>query len=96
MALAQMLRTFGPHAAENKVTTSDHATAPAEAKLSRRLRQTLNRLLIGDSEKQIASNLRVSQHTVHVYVKALYKLFDVNSRGELLAQFIQRPSAEAD
>ena len=47
--------------------------------------QTLQRLLEGDSEKQIARHLGVSPHTVHVYVKALYRHFDVNSRGELLA-----------
>jgi DNA-binding CsgD family transcriptional regulator len=55
------------------------------------MKQTLQRLLIGDSEKQIAAHLGVSRHTVHVYVKALYKGFGVSSRGELLALFIQTP-----
>ena len=50
--------------------------------------QTLDRLLAGDSEKQIAIHLGVSPHTVHVYVKGLYRHFDVNSRGELLARFV--------
>jgi DNA-binding NarL/FixJ family response regulator len=53
--------------------------------------QTLQRLLEGDSEKQIARRLGVSPHTVHVYVKALYRHFDVSSRGELLARFIRSP-----
>lgn len=53
--------------------------------------QTLQRLLEGDSEKQIARHLGVSPHTVHVYVKALYRHFDVSSRGELLARFIRSP-----
>lgn len=59
------------------------------AKLPRRLRQTLERLLQGDGEKQIALKLGLSQHTVHVYVKSLHKRFKVSSRAELLARFIQ-------
>jgi DNA-binding CsgD family transcriptional regulator len=57
--------------------------------LAPRLRQTLQRLLAGDSEKQIASRLGVSPHTVHVYVKSLYRHYDVCSRGELLARFVR-------
>jgi DNA-binding CsgD family transcriptional regulator len=66
---------------------------PKGLKLSPRMRQTLDRLLAGDSEKQIAGKLAVSRHTVHVYVKALYRGFDVNSRGELLARFVQMPDS---
>jgi DNA-binding CsgD family transcriptional regulator len=57
--------------------------------LSPRMRQTLEGLVAGDSEKQIAGKLGISQHTIHVYVKQLYKRFDANSRGELLARFIR-------
>jgi DNA-binding CsgD family transcriptional regulator len=57
--------------------------------LSPRLRQTLEALIVGDSEKQIALKLKVSQHTVHFYVKQLYKRFGANSRGELLARFVR-------
>jgi DNA-binding CsgD family transcriptional regulator len=56
--------------------------------LSPRMRQTLERLIAGDSEKQIAGRLKVSQNTVHVYVKQLYKRFGASSRGELLSRFI--------
>jgi DNA-binding NarL/FixJ family response regulator len=75
-------------------TTTEHAPSPARPhngdipRLSRRMRQTLERLLAGDSEKQIAAALSLSPHTVHVYVKALYKSFKVNSRGELLSRFV--------
>lgn len=55
--------------------------------------QTLQRMLAGDSEKQVALHLGVSPHTVHVYVKALYRHFDVSSRGELLARFVQVPGS---
>lgn len=63
--------------------------SPLPPNLSPRMRQTLQRLLAGDSEKQIAVHLGLSRHTVHVYVKAIYKSFDVQSRGELLARFVQ-------
>lgn len=56
--------------------------------LSPRMRQTLRLLLDGDGEKQIAHKLRLSQHTVHVYVRALYRGFGVNSRGELMSHFV--------
>jgi DNA-binding CsgD family transcriptional regulator len=60
------------------------------ADLSPRMRQTLERLLSGDGEKQVAARLKLSPHTVHVYVKALYRHFDVSSRGELLAKCLGR------
>jgi DNA-binding CsgD family transcriptional regulator len=58
--------------------------------LSRRLRQTLELLLEGSSEKQVARELELSVKTVHEYVGMLYKHFQVSSRGELLAYFIRR------
>jgi len=66
-----------------------HATAPDGGRLSPRLAQTLERLLAGDSEKEIAARLRRSPNTVHVYVKELYRRFEVNSRGELLSRFVR-------
>jgi DNA-binding CsgD family transcriptional regulator len=62
------------------------------AGLSPRLRQTLQCLLQGDSEKQIAARLCLSQPTVHQYVTALHRHFGVSSRGELLAHFIVCPT----
>jgi DNA-binding NarL/FixJ family response regulator len=59
-----------------------------ELRLSPRLQQTLARLLAGDSEKQVARHLALSKNTVHVYVKALYRHYNVNSRAELLAKFV--------
>jgi DNA-binding CsgD family transcriptional regulator len=53
--------------------------------LSPRMRQTLERLVAGDSEKEAATRLGVSPHTVHVYVKSLYRRLGVSSRGELFA-----------
>ncbi len=50
-----------------------------------RLQSVLICLLSGESEKQIAGRLDLSQHTVHEYAMDLYKRFDVRSRAELLA-----------
>jgi len=63
--------------------------------LSPRMRQTLQRLLEGDQEKEIARHLKLSQNTVHVYVKALYRRYEVSCRGELLSKFL-RPMAGKD
>jgi DNA-binding CsgD family transcriptional regulator len=60
------------------------------AGLSPRLRQTLEALLEGDSEKQAAARLGVGVRTAHEYVVAVYRHFDVSSRGELLALFLRR------
>lgn len=54
--------------------------------LSPRLRQTLEQLMLGDSEKQVATKLGLSRYTIHDYVKTIYKHFNVRSRGELLAK----------
>jgi len=69
---------------------SDPTNGPDVASLPPRLRQTLDLLLRGDSEKQIARKLELSPHTVHVYVKSLYRKFEVSSRGELLARWVKR------
>ncbi len=61
-----------------------------EISLSPRQRQTLDHLLTGDSEKQIAAKLQLSPNTVHHYVKALHRHFDVSSRSELLAKWVKR------
>jgi DNA-binding CsgD family transcriptional regulator len=60
------------------------------AALSPRLRQTLECLLEGDSEKQVAARLGLSRHTVHQYVTDLYRRLGVSSRAELLALCLRR------
>ena len=64
--------------------------SPDALSLSPRQRQTLQHLLDGSGEKQIAARLGVSPHTVHHYVKVLYRHFDVSSRSELLARWVGR------
>jgi len=80
--LAELCKVVGAH-------VSGSATDGAAAGLSPRMRQTLEALMTGDSEKQIAAKMKVSPHTVHVYVKQLYKRFGASSRGELMARFVR-------
>jgi DNA-binding CsgD family transcriptional regulator len=63
-------------------------STPETASLPPRLKQVLATLLQGRSEKQIARVLAISQHTVHDYVKTLYRRYGVNGRTELLALWI--------
>jgi DNA-binding CsgD family transcriptional regulator len=69
------------------------APAPGPSPLSGRENEVLARLLAGDSEKQVATRLGISPHTVHGHVKMLYRHFNVSSRAELLARFINQPAA---
>lgn len=57
-------------------------------RLSKRQQEVLRHLLQGLSEKEIARALHRSVETVHNHVRAIYRHYDVNSRGELMAQFI--------
>ncbi len=59
----------------------------AKTGLPKRQREVLELLLRGESLKQIASELRISPHTVNDYSKALYRHFDVSGRAELAAMF---------
>ena len=61
--------------------------------LSPRQNQTLFLLLRGASEKEVAVALRISPHTVHTYVKAIYRVMGVNSRPELMSLWVQAPPA---
>jgi DNA-binding CsgD family transcriptional regulator len=65
-------------------------TGPQPDVLPPRLRQTLHFLLEGDSEKQVAARLGLSQSTTHEYVTALYRRFRVHSRSELMAYAMKR------
>lgn len=54
-----------------------------------RLRETLELILSGDTERQVAEKMTLSVHTVHDYVKSLYIHFGVSSRTELLSRWVQ-------
>jgi DNA-binding CsgD family transcriptional regulator len=62
-----------------------HRSIFGRVRLAPRLRQTLDGLIEGLSEKEIAARMRISVHTVHDYVKTLHLRFRVSSRAQLVA-----------
>jgi DNA-binding NarL/FixJ family response regulator len=58
-----------------------------------RMRQALDLLLQGQGEKQIATVMGISRHTVHDLAKEIYRRVRVSSRAELMARFIDRDGA---
>ena len=58
--------------------------------------RVLELLLMGLQEKEVATKLEVSLHTVHNHVKQIYKKLGVSSRAELLALFIVEGSKQTD
>lgn len=56
------------------------------------VRRVFTLLLEGKSEKEIATKLDLSPHTVHNHVKKIYAAYQVNSRSELLAKFVSESS----
>lgn len=61
---------------------------PTTKSLTPRQSQVLHYLSQGDSEKQIAARMHLSKHTIHDHIKAIYKFYNVQSRGELFARLI--------
>jgi DNA-binding CsgD family transcriptional regulator len=85
-AQAKLLRLF--HVELGRLWKDDALRRAADptTDLPPRLVQTLDGVLRGDSEKQIAFALGLSQHTVHNYIRALHTRFEVSSRAELIAK----------
>jgi DNA-binding CsgD family transcriptional regulator len=54
--------------------------------LAPRVRQTLELVLTGASDKEIADRLQVSPHTARQYLKVIRRAYGVRSRGELMAR----------
>ena len=85
LAHAEVGRLIGP-----VLVRLDDPFSPT--RLPPRVRETLSCLLDGDSEKQAAARMNLSRETVHQYVKALYRHYRVESRAELLARVLRRPT----
>ncbi len=60
------------------------------ASLTRRQREVLLGLIHGRGERQIALELNISVHTVHIYIKGIYEHYCVHTRTELFSKFILR------
>lgn len=80
-----------------RIDRDESSSSPGDdrrtVRLSDRQRDVLRRLLAGASEKQIAYAFGRSAHTIHGHVKAIYRIFHVSSRSELLARFIRDETA---
>lgn len=61
---------------------------PSVEELSMAQLRVLDLLLTGLSEKEVATTLLRSEHTVHNHVKEIYRKMSVTSRPELLALFL--------
>lgn len=59
------------------------------AQLPLRLKRVVGCIMNGDSEKEVATKLGLSPHTVHGYIKELYTAMQVRSRAELLVKILK-------
>ena len=82
-------KAYGQEMVVSIMNDSDYGPDVRAKELSPRLRETLDCLLAGSSEKGIAQELRISPHTVHGYVKLIYRHFQVKSRAQLLSQWVR-------
>jgi DNA-binding CsgD family transcriptional regulator len=71
------------------VGTFYDVTSPRN-KLTPRMRETLDEMLTGATDKEIAARLRLSPHTVRQYVKTILRVYGVSSRAQLIATAARR------
>jgi pSer/pThr/pTyr-binding forkhead associated (FHA) protein len=64
------------------------ASDPRLRDLTPAQRRVFYHLVNGLAEKRIATKVELSQHTVHNHIRAIYKVFGVHSRAELLASLL--------
>jgi hypothetical protein len=88
--LQDELRARDAAAAPTHVPRRDtlHWFQRGAALLGGQVREVLEQLKTGCSEKEIAHAMRRSPHTVHSHVKTIYRHFGVSSRSELLALWV--------
>ncbi len=82
---ASVLAVLGEELLRSAYAIEATANACPRPELSPRQHDVLERLLQGLTVKEVARDLKLSPHTVNDYVRALYKRFNVSSRGELMA-----------
>jgi DNA-binding CsgD family transcriptional regulator len=78
-------RELRPLLGTKLATCGDRVLRP----LSPRLRQVLDLLLVGKSEKEIAHRCGLAKSTIHEYVTNLYRRYGVQGRAELMAVFLK-------
>jgi DNA-binding NarL/FixJ family response regulator len=80
---------------EKSPVNSDCRTHENHPCLTNRQREVLRFLLKGKNEKEIARELRLSVHSVHVHMKGIYKRSNVTSRPELYAKLLPPMSVKS-
>lgn len=63
---------------------------PAGAPLSRREEMLLQRIVLGETESEIAARLNISPHTVRTHVKNIYRKLHVRSRAAAVRTALER------
>lgn len=77
------------------VAIGQHATSTDDW-LTEREQVVLDRLILGESVREIADALGRSPHTVHDHVKSLHRKLNASSRGELVARALGHVSSAGD
>jgi DNA-binding CsgD family transcriptional regulator len=85
---SQRMKALGAHSCTTEHVLPRVAIEAQFSCLSDAQRKVLRLLLYGVSEKEVASALRISYHTVHTHLKEIHRRLGVRSRGELMALFL--------
>ena len=86
LCIYQNLRSSQEEESTLSGATAKNSSTELEVELSNSERRIFELLLCGLAEKQIASKLSLSRHTVHNHVKSIYRSYSVHSRSELLVK----------
>jgi DNA-binding CsgD family transcriptional regulator len=57
--------------------------------LNDRQRETLSRLMLGESEQLISWQMQITLFKLRCYIRHLYRVFGVKSRGELVSACVE-------
>ncbi len=73
-----------------KKKAHDKNICEVKERLSTRELEILNRIVAGNSDKEIADKLCISEHTVRSHIKSLYKKLGVRSKSQAVAMAIKK------
>ena len=81
---------------ESTMSVQDQRIRPEIKLLSPAQQRVLFELLEGCSEKDVATKLNLSPHTIHNHIREIYARFCVHSRAELMAKcYLEKEGDEA-
>jgi DNA-binding CsgD family transcriptional regulator len=82
--------TERPHEVERPLPPTSVASTGSREDLTDGQRRVYDLLIQGKSEKEVAGELHLSQNTVHSHVQAIYAVFGVHTRAQLIALALKR------